>query len=245
MPHPLTQILAHPQTFSEAIDKLYQWASGTQKYYVSTITAYTVMRGLEDQRIFSALKHADMRTADGMPLVWIQHYQGFKSAERVYGPNVMLALCGKKNVSHFLYGGLPGIPEKLTASLQQKFPDIQIVGAFSPPIAEVGTTPDPEIVEMLNRSGAQVVWVGLGSPKQDLWMELYRPILNAPLLIGVGAAFDFHSGTKTQAPQWIQKSSLEWLFRLTQEPGRLWRRYFVYNFRFVRTIITLYMKREL
>jgi len=247
MPHRLDDLTVHPLQFKAAIATLLGWIRDARGRYVSTCTVYTLMRGLEDDRIFDALNAADMLTADGMPLVWYQKLKGHPTAERVYGPNMMLALCeataGDREVSHFLYGGLPGVPEKLAATLGQKFPGIQIAGIFSPPMAEVGLQPDSTLVEQLNQSGASVIWVGLGSPKQDLWMHLYRPVLTAPLLIGVGAAFDFLSGTKSQAPKWMQSSGLEWLFRLFQEPRRLWKRYLVYNTAFVMAVIKSRLKR--
>lgn len=240
MSRQLHELMPHPLTFSGAIETLLAWAQDVTPRYVSTCTVYTVMRGLEDEQIFKALTQADMLTADGMPLVWYQKLRGHKSVERVYGPDVMLALCQASaenpNISHFMYGGLPGVPEKLTQSLSQRFAGINIAGMFSPPMAEVGTQPDPAVVQMLNQSGASVIWVGLGSPKQDLWMNLYRPVLKAPLLIAVGAAFDFISGTKAQAPHWMRRFGLEWLFRLLQEPRRLAKRYLVYNSLFLLAV---------
>lgn len=223
------------------MDVLASWMRDVTPRYVSTCTVYTLMRGLEDERIFHALAAADMRTADGMPLVWLQKMQGHAHAERVYGPDLMLWLLENSlrepTASHFFYGGLPGVPDILSAALQQRFPGLRVAGAFSPPLADVGEMPDAATVEMLNASGASVIWVGLGSPKQDVWMQVYRPALTAPLLIGVGAAFDFLSGGKSQAPRWMQRRGLEWLFRLLQEPRRLAKRYFVYNFKFIMAVI--------
>lgn len=245
----LNDLMPHPLTFNGAVKMLSVWARDwAQPRYVSTCTAYTAVRGLEDPAIFTALRRADMLTADGMPLVWFQRLRGHRAAERVYGPDVMLKLCeltaGDPAVSHFLWGGLPGVPEALAAELSARFPGIHIAGIFSPPVGEVGTQPDPAVVERLNASGAAVVWVGLGSPKQDLWMALYRPVLTAPLLIGVGAAFDFIAGTKAQAPHWMRRSGLEWLFRLAQEPRRLAKRYLVYNARFVGAAIRSLLTRR-
>lgn len=152
----------------------------------------------------------------------------------------MLALCeatAGTEITHYFWGGLPGVPETLVDVLTARYPGLKIAGTFSPPVASVPDLPDPETVERLNTSGASVVWVGLGSPKQDLWMERYRSALDAPLLIGVGAAFDLLSGGKRQAPRWMQRSGLEWVFRLVQEPGRLARRYLVYNPQFVWLVI--------
>jgi N-acetylglucosaminyldiphosphoundecaprenol N-acetyl-beta-D-mannosaminyltransferase len=241
MGRPLSSIPIHPLKFAQAIDTLAEWARGSTPRYVSTCTVYTLMRGLEDEQIAEALNAADLVTADGMPLVWLQHLRGDRFAERVYGPDLTLALLerlnGDPNVSHFFLGGLEGVPALLVQSLKARYPELAIAGAFSPPVAAVGDVPDPSLAERVNASGASVVWVGLGSPKQDLWMHLYRPVLNAPLLIGIGAAFDFLSGTKSQAPKWMQKRGLEWLFRLYQEPRRLGKRYLVYNAKFVAAVI--------
>lgn len=243
----IDDIPIHPLTFGQAIETLAAWASESRLRYVSTCTAYTLMKGLEDPRVYDALANADMRTADGVPLVWRQRLAGHKHAERVYGPDLMLALlkrtAGDAALSHFFYGGLPGVPERLGAVIKAQITNVQIAGTFSPEVSEVSETIDSSVADMLNESGAAVIWVGLGSPKQDVWMRLYRPVLKAPLLIGVGAAFDFISGSKRQAPAWIRSSGLEWLFRLYQEPGRLFRRYAVYNTTFLVAAVRSYLRR--
>lgn len=234
-----TEILGIPvnaQTFEEAIAMLVTWSRGNYPRYVCTCPVYTLMQAREHPQVGAALRGADMVTADGMPIVWVQRQQGFAQAERVYGPDVLLALCEKtagSGVRHYFYGGLPGVPEQLAANLQKRFPGLEVAGGYAPPVAEIASTPDVDTVQRLNYAGAHVVWVGLGSPKQDLWMALHRPVLEATVLIGVGAAFDFIAGTKRQAPRWIRRAGLEWLFRLAQEPGRLWRRYVIYNTRFL------------
>lgn len=224
------------QTFADATAALLRWAEDTGKRYVCTCPVYTLMMCRERADVHRAVSAADMVTADGMPLVWLQRRLGAPTAERVYGPDLLLALCkatAGSHVSHYFWGGMPGVPEALVAELTRSFPGLKVAGLCSPPVSDVGTQPDPAVVERLNRSGANVVWVGLGSPKQDLWMQLYRPVLNAPLLIGVGAAFDLLAGMKRQAPRWMQRSGLEWLYRLLQEPGRLGKRYLVYNPKFI------------
>lgn len=224
------------QTFAEAKTTLLRWANDAGKRYVCTCPVYTLMMCRERPDVHRAVAGADMVTADGMPIVWLQRRCGVPNAERVYGPDVLLALCeatANTGVRHFFWGGLPGVPEQLVKALMRRFPGLSIAGAYSPPITEINAQPDVEAVERLNASGANIVWVGLGSPKQDLWMALHRPLLEAPLLIGVGAAFDMLAGTKRQAPRWMQRSGLEWLYRLAQEPGRLGRRYLVYNPKFV------------
>lgn len=224
------------QRFSAALATLADWARAQERRYVSTCTVYTVMMAEQDESIRAALEGAAMVTADGMPLVWLQRRMGVPSAERVYGPDVLLELCrltNERGDSHFFFGGLPGVAEKLAAELQHRFPTLQVVGAYGPPGDALDTALEADTVERINRAQPNVVWVGLGSPKQDLWMYRYRSLLAAPLLIGVGAAFDFLAGVKPQAPLWMRRSGLEWVFRLASEPRRLWRRYLVYNMRFV------------
>lgn len=194
------------------------------------------MRGREEPAIGHALRGAAMVAADGMPIVWLQRRLGYPTAERVYGPDMMLSLCqqgASHHLKHFLLGGTPQNNARLIEVLQTKIPTLHIVGASSPMIQNGNEPPDPALVDLLNQSNAHIVWVGLGSPKQDLWMQQYSKVLRVPLLIGVGAAFDFLAGTKPQAPKWMQRSGLEWAYRFAKEPRRLWRRYVIYNPRFV------------
>jgi N-acetylglucosaminyldiphosphoundecaprenol N-acetyl-beta-D-mannosaminyltransferase len=225
------------QRFEDAVRQLLGWAADSAgRRYVCTCPVYTLMMGRERPEVMAALRGADMVAADGMPVVWLQRKLGAPFAERVYGPDLLLALAGQSvesGLRHVFYGGLPGVPEQLAAALTARFPGLHIAGALAPPVAPVGPEPDHDAIARLNALGAHIVWVGLGSPKQDVWMALHRPYLNAPLLIGVGAAFDMLAGTKKQAPRWMQRGGLEWLFRLAQEPARLGKRYLVYNPRFL------------
>lgn len=225
------------QAFSHAVHTLMTWAQEPALRYVCTCNAYTSVLAHEQPALLDALNHADMVTADGMPLVWLQRRKGHAHAERVYGPDILLALCERtqqRPIKHYFYGAEDGIAEQLAARLQSEYPDLQVAGYESPPqLPDESLAVDPQTVARLNASGAAIIWVGLGTPKQDLWMAAYRPHLQAPLLIGVGAAFDFLSGNKAQAPRWMQRRGLEWLFRLLSEPQRLWRRYLVYNTRFL------------
>ena len=228
---------ADTQRFDAAVTRLLGWAADIGgRRYVCTCPVYTLMMGREQPNVLAALCAADMVAADGMPVVWLQHRLGAPYAERVYGPDLLLALAEQSvsaGLRHVFYGGMPGVPEQLAEILVARFPGLSIAGTIAPPIAPVGPAPDRAAVEQLNALQADIIWVGLGSPKQDLWMALHRPLLHAPLLIGVGAAFDMLAGVKRQAPRWMQRSGLEWLFRLAQEPGRLGKRYLVYNPRFL------------
>jgi N-acetylglucosaminyldiphosphoundecaprenol N-acetyl-beta-D-mannosaminyltransferase len=193
----------------------------------------------DDESLRRLVNKSGMNTPDGMPLVWICRLVGHPRTERVYGPDLMLAFCDlsqKEGFTHYLFGGNTGVPEELRDRLLARYPELRVVGTFSPPFGEPSEAEDEQMVQMLNAAHPDVIWVGMSSPKQDRWMAMHRQRLEAPVLIGVGAAFDFHSGRVKQAPRWMQRSGLEWLFRLVQEPQRLWKRYLVYNTRFVLEI---------
>jgi N-acetylglucosaminyldiphosphoundecaprenol N-acetyl-beta-D-mannosaminyltransferase len=194
-------------------------------------------RNQDLRRIHNA---AGLVTPDGMPLVWLAHRHGYGHVERVYGPDLMLALCessASAGYRHFLYGGAKGVPERLAENLLRRFSKLKIVGTYSPPFGPLSDEEDEELVQAINESNPDIVWVGLSTPKQERWMATHVDRLTAPVLIGVGAAFDFHSGEKRQAPRLMQRSGLEWLFRLLCEPQRLWRRYLVNNSQFTMLIL--------
>jgi N-acetylglucosaminyldiphosphoundecaprenol N-acetyl-beta-D-mannosaminyltransferase len=186
----------------------------------------------KDPEAKKIVNRSGMSTPDGMPLVWLCHYFGEKNVTRVYGPDLLLSVCADscgKGYRHFFYGGGPGIAELLAQRLKQQFPELIVAGAYSPPVLAISQLEEPDTIDMINRSNADIVWVGLGTPKQDFWVARHRPILNAPVLIAVGAAFDFLTGRIPQAPTWMQRNGLEWFFRLAKEPRRLAYRYLVYN----------------
>lgn len=169
-----------------------------------------------------------MTTPDGMPLVWCGKAAGAFWMDRVYGPDLILRVCEEsveQGWTHFLYGAGPGVAEELATKLGSRFPRIRVAGTHTPPFREPTPEEEDEIVAMIDDSGADVVWIGLSTPDQERWMARFRPLLSAPVLVGVGAAFDIHAGRLRQAPRWMQRSGLEWLFRLAIEPKRLWRRY--------------------
>ncbi len=176
----------HAQRFSDAIATLGEWAQQRQARYVCTVPVYTLMLAVEQPDVAAALQGAALVTADGMPLVWVQQRRGFSSAERVYGPDILLALCEQTryaDVSHFFLGGEAGVAEQLAVTLTTRFPGLRVAGTLTPSV--ITTAVDPALVEQLNQSAANVIWVGLGSPKQDLWMAAYQPHVSA-LMIGVG-----------------------------------------------------------
>jgi N-acetylglucosaminyldiphosphoundecaprenol N-acetyl-beta-D-mannosaminyltransferase len=177
-----------------------------------------------------------MVTPDGVPLVWASHWLGHREVSRVYGPDLLMAACERSlqsGWSHYFYGGADGVPEKLGSNLRVRFPGIKIAGMESPPFRKLSPEEDQAAVERINASGADILWVGLGAPKQEYWMAEHLGKIKAPVMIGVGAAFDFHAGVKKQAPLWMRRNGLEWVFRLASEPRRLWKRYLVNNPRFL------------
>jgi N-acetylglucosaminyldiphosphoundecaprenol N-acetyl-beta-D-mannosaminyltransferase len=219
-------------TMSQAVVQLSDWIEERVRVYVSPCNVYSVMQSRRDARVRQALQSASLVTPDGMPLVWMGKWAGPGDMDRVSGPDLMLALCRvsvKQGYSHFFYGGAPGVPQLLASKLQARFPGLNVVGTHSPPFSPSPAVEETAVIERINRAAPDIVWVGLGAPKQDLWMAVYRKRLDAPVLIGVGAAFDFHSGRIQQAPTWMQRLGLEWLHRLLKEPKRLWYRYLVYN----------------
>jgi N-acetylglucosaminyldiphosphoundecaprenol N-acetyl-beta-D-mannosaminyltransferase len=175
---------------------------------------------------------AGLVTPDGMPLVWLSWLRGLKQVDRVYGPDLMLACCAHsvaKGYRHFFYGGAPGVAEQLASRLSERFPGLAVAGWYSPPFRPLTPAEDEEVVSRIDEAAPDIVWVGLSTPKQERWMHEHVERLKAPALIGVGAAFDFVSGRKRQAPVWMRRNGLEWSFRLACEPRRLWRRYLVNN----------------
>ncbi|MFD1724879.1 WecB/TagA/CpsF family glycosyltransferase [Rhizobium viscosum] len=199
-----------------------------RKEYVCVRDAHGVVRCQKDPELRSIHNRAFLVTPDGMPLVWALKHAGHVESDRVYGPDLMLSVFdagSSKGLRHFLYGATAETLEQLQARLLAKFPQAQIAGSYAPPFRQLSMQEEADIADRLNRSGADIIWVGLSSPKQELWMARMRDRLEAPMLIGVGAAFDFHAGLKRQAPRVIQRSGFEWAFRLLCEPRRLWRRY--------------------
>ena len=196
--------------------------------YVAVCNVHSVMSARRDAALRAAIVEADVGTPDGVPLVWALRWTGYPEQERVYGPELMRkALAESKQLGwkHYLYGSSQETLDRLLAAIDQFAPDAEIVGAVSPPFRELSSEEQEDALAEIRASGADVVWVGLGMPKQELWMQRVQQSLPGGALLGVGAAFDFLAGTVKQAPAWMQRAGLEWLYRLIQEPRRLWRRY--------------------
>ena len=211
--------------------------------YVCCATAYNVNLARSDETLRHAYNRSFLTTPDGMPLVWLGRAHGHREITRVYGPDLMLAVCDAGRASgltHYFYGGKAGVAEQLREKLTARFPSLQVVGTFTPPYRDLTAAELAGLQADIATKNPDVVWVGLSTPKQEKFMSTHGALLDTGLLIGVGAAFDFLSGRVPQAPRWMQRSGLEWLFRLGTEPRRLWRRYLLHNPMFViRTIAQL------
>ncbi|MDQ6884420.1 MAG: WecB/TagA/CpsF family glycosyltransferase, partial [Candidatus Dormibacteraeota bacterium] len=221
-----------PINMEQALTQLDAWIAHRDREYVCICNVHSVMECRRSEATRHVFNAAGMVTPDGMPLVWLLRMAGQRHVSRVYGPDLMLAVMErspKAGYRHFFYGGGEGVADQLRDRLIRRFPGTRIVGTLTPAFGSVDALATPETAAAINATGADIVWVGVSSPKQDLWMSRMRPALEAPVLIGVGAAFDFHAGRIRQAPGWMQRAGLEWLFRLLHEPRRLWRRYLVDN----------------
>ncbi len=219
-------------TMPQAVDQIACWIERGVKTYVVVAAVNDVMEAHSNAGLRRMTNAAGMITPDGMPLVFLSRRSGYPHTGRVYGPDLMLAtsaMLAERGFSSFYYGGAEGIAEQLAANMTARFPGLKVAGTCAPPFRPLSTTEDQAIVDQINAAQPDVVWVALGCPKQTYWMAEHRARLHAPVLIGVGAAFDFHTGRIPQAPAWMQRRALEWLFRLAVEPRRLWRRYLIKN----------------
>ena len=210
--------------------------AGHEKGYVCVAPVSTVVDARRSAEYRAIINGADLVTPDGMPIVWLGRSQGNKDVQRTYGPDLLLMLCDVGQAQgwrHFFYGGTENVCDRLVKRLRSKFPNMIVAGTMAPPFTPQTERISSEVVSAINAQRPDILWVGLGAPKQDYWIALNREVLNAPVVIGIGAAFDFHAGVKPQAPRWMQRSGLEWLFRLCHEPRRLWKRYLVGNALFV------------
>jgi len=214
--------------------------------YVTAAAVNLVMSAQEDPDARAAVLGATLAVPDGQPLVWALNALGHRHATRIYGPDLMAGFCARAartGASIYLYGGRsPDALQLLERRLGERFPGLLIAGGHSPPFRPLTADEEDRVVTEINSTGAAIVWVGTGQPKQEKWMLQMRPRLSAPLLVGVGAAFDFHAGLVSQAPLWMQRNGLEWTYRLSREPRRLWRRYARYNPRFVAGFARQYLR---
>jgi N-acetylglucosaminyldiphosphoundecaprenol N-acetyl-beta-D-mannosaminyltransferase len=224
---------------SDIMARMEDWICARSDSCCHTV-APTGMHGIveaqHDPSFKEILNSTDAVVPDGMPLVWLGRRRGHYLRRRVYGPDLMLEFCEKtagRGYRHFLYGGEPGVTERLAQALNRRFPTIEVCGKLSPPMRPLDPAEDKDVVTMISRAAPDVLWVGLGTPKQERWMHEHRNQLQVPVMVGVGAAFDILSGRRSQAPRWMREHGFEWLFRLLQEPRRLWRRYMIYGTQFI------------
>jgi N-acetylglucosaminyldiphosphoundecaprenol N-acetyl-beta-D-mannosaminyltransferase len=222
-------------SWNQAIERIATWAQKRESRVVCICNAHSVVTARQDAAFTAVVQQADMATPDGAPVAWLLRRVGHAAQERINGPDLMWKYCARAaqtGESIYLYGASPQTLEILQTKLQAAFPGLKVAGAYSPPFRALSDAEDEAIVKAINDSGAGVVWVSLGCPKQEKWMAAHRGRVQA-VMVGVGAAFDYHAGTIQRAPLWMQKNGLEWLHRLCSEPGRLWKRYLVTNSLFV------------
>jgi N-acetylglucosaminyldiphosphoundecaprenol N-acetyl-beta-D-mannosaminyltransferase len=232
---PILEAYIDALSWDDAIKRIMRWGAARESRYVCICNVHSVVTTTQDIEFKMAINNADMSTPDGAPIAWALRRFGFRTQERINGPDLMwkyLALAENAPQKVFFYGSTEETLRKLRIVLARQFPRLQIAGACSPPFRPLSLQEDEAIVEMINRSGANVVFVGLGCPKQEKWMADHRGRIHA-VMIGVGAAFDYHSGMIRRAPPWWQRNGLEWLYRLASEPRRLFMRYAVTNTLFV------------
>jgi len=208
------------------------WIDSNNKTYITVTGIHGIMESQYSTKIKIIHENAGMCVPDGIPTVWIGKLFGHYDMGRVYGPDLMLEILKRsisKGYKHFFYGGKKGVPELLTIKLKKIFPNLNIVGTFAPPFRPLKKREEVYLIKEIDRLKPDIIWVGLSTPKQEKWMADYLNKLNTKVMIGVGAAFDFHAGLLKQAPNWMQRMGLEWLFRLCIEPRRLWKRYLKNN----------------
>jgi len=217
--------------------------------YICVAATHTIMVCNEDPELRAAVLNSSLTVPDGQPLVWAMNALGGNLTDRVYGPDLMARYCERaaaNGTRMYLYGGRnQGALVQLALNLRQSYPGVKIVGGYSPPFRDLSEEEEDAIVNEINGTKADVVWVGVGAPKQEKWMAAMRDRLDAAVLVGVGAAFDFHAGLVPQAPDWMQSAGLEWLYRMAQEPRRLGPRYVRYNPRFVTGFARQYARHRL
>lgn len=207
--------------------------------YVCVTGVHGVIESQSDQAFRTILNRSFMTTPDGMPLVWVGRLQGHSGMRRVYGPDYMLELCRfsvQREYRHFVYGGNPGVAARLAVELTRQFPGLHVVGSYTPPFRPLNATEDAELSALVAETKPDVFWVGLSTPKQERFMAQYSNKLDVRLMVGVGAAFDIHTGGIEDAPAWMKNLGLQWLHRLVQEPRRLWKRYLINNPKFIWNI---------
>jgi N-acetylglucosaminyldiphosphoundecaprenol N-acetyl-beta-D-mannosaminyltransferase len=233
--HPRANVLGigvHAVDMARAVETIVNAVANRRKGYVCATGVHGVMEAQRDPALREIFSQALMVVPDGMPTVWMGRLQGLRQMRRVFGPDLMLAVTADpalQECSHFLYGGAHGVADQLELSLRRHFPSIRIVGTCTPPFRPLNKAEERDLSETIARVRPDIFWVGLSTPKQERFMAEYLPRLDTTLMIGVGAAFDFHTGRLKDSPAWVKQLGLQWLHRLFQEPTRLWKRYLINN----------------
>lgn len=225
----------------QALGEIKSWIEQRESQYVCVTPAHGIMECQQNPELRMIFNQSGLTTPDGMAVVWLLKLRGHRHVDRVYGPDLLQAVCQLSASAlggwrHYFYGSTPQVLVDLISRLKGQFPDLEVVGSHSPPFRELTEEEDRLIIEEINAAKPDIIWVGISTPKQEQWMADHIERLSPAVMVGVGAAFDFLSGKKPQAPRWIQRSGLEWLFRLLSEPRRLWRRYAEYP-KFVTLVI--------
>lgn len=236
----------NPTNYSTATQQISAWAKAGESRYVCVANVHMIMEAYDAPDFKDIVNHADLVTPDGMPLVWTLRRLGYPEQQRVYGPDLTLeviAVAAAERIPVGFYGGAPETLQAMINRFKAERPALQVAYAYSPPFRPLTSAEDAEVVDRIRQSGVRVLFVGLGCPRQERWMAEHKGQLSV-VMLGVGAAFDFHAGSKQQAPKWMQAVGLEWLFRLIQEPKRLWRRYLIYNSRFIVLVLGQLLRRE-
>jgi N-acetylglucosaminyldiphosphoundecaprenol N-acetyl-beta-D-mannosaminyltransferase len=236
----------HATSYADAVLRVKNWTLLRESRYVCEAPVNMVMESYDSAEYRHIINQADLVTPGGMPIVWVMRLLGIRNQPRVYGPNLMLHLCAyaaQNDLSIGLYGGSPSALSGLASELKRRYASLKIGYAYSPPFRPLTPDEDRDVCRQIEQSGVQILFVGLGCPKQERWMAQHRPGLPV-VMLGVGAAFDFISGEKPWAPEWLQRMGLEWLYRLVTEPRRLWFRYLWHNPRFT-CLVALQLLRRL
>lgn len=236
---PATRVLGVPIStinMRVAVSTILEWVTHRNAQYICVRDVHGIMRAQDDPALMAIHYSAGLITPDGMPLAWTLKARGYRDAERVCGADLVAALCKAsvpEGTRHYLYGGKPGVAERMAAKLTEMYPGLHIIGSSTPPFRQLTLEEDEAVVAEIAAMQPDVVWIGLSTPKQEYWMRDHVGRIPGATLIGIGAAFDFYAGDVKRAPRWMQQSGTEWLHRLASEPKRLWRRYLVLAPKFV------------
>ena len=230
----LLGVRVHAVQISDVVTQMERWIhERARSHFIAVTGMHGLMEAKQDAAFKRVLNSADLVVPDGTPLVWVGRRYGFSLKRRVYGPELMETFCSETGPKyrHFFLGGAPGVADQLARILEQRY-GLCVVGTYSPPFRPLTNQDEEQIAKILEAAAPDVAWIGLSTPKQERWMHRHQNRLRVPVLVGVGAAFDFKTGRTRQAPEWIRENGFEWLFRLLTEPRRLWRRYLIQGSQF-------------